>query len=123
MTGGTPYPSRGLEIDLGNSVGHLKLWGGEAIEITDRKVMGKATLFLTAAQEVTWRDKVNASALTTIGFSYGLTAGNRVTAFGPAVQRINPSAVENEGRIMVDTELAFLPFATTGNDELRLVFH
>ena len=123
LTGGTPYPSRGLEVDLGNTLNHLKLWGGEAIEITNRSVLGSTTVFLTAAQEVTWRDEVNANTLTSVGFSFGLTAGNRFTLFGPSVQRIDPKVIEDEGRIMLQTELAFLPLATTGNDELRLVFH
>lgn len=122
ITGGTPLVSRGLELDFGNSVQHIKLLGDERIDITDRETTGSTTVFLDATQEVTWRDEINANTLTSLAFVHGTTAGSRVRVFGPAVQRIDPQMEEYEGRIMMKTDLKFLPSATTGNDELRLVF-
>lgn len=120
IAGGTVLPSRGLEVDLGNKLSHVKLLAGEAIDITDRDTKGSATVFLTAAQEVAWRDEINANALTTLGFNIGNTAGHRVGIFGPAVQRIDPQSEEYEGRAMVKTELRYLPTGA-GNNELRVI--
>ena len=49
LTGGTGYPSQGLEIDLGNSVNFTPLLGGETIDVANRESTGKLQLDLTAA--------------------------------------------------------------------------
>lgn len=118
--GGTVLPSRGLSIDLGNKLSHVKLLAGEAIDITDRDTKGSCSVFLTADQEVTWRDEVNANTLTTLGFNIGAAVGQRVGIFGAAVQRIDPQPEVYEGRAMVKTELRFLP-SGDGNNDLRIV--
>jgi hypothetical protein len=53
---------------------------------------------------------------------HGTAAGNRVRVFPPAVQRIDPQREDYEGRVMMKTDLKFLPTGTSGNNELRLVF-
>lgn len=119
ISGGTVLQSRGLEIDLGNKVNHLKILGGETIDITGREAMGKASVFLTAADEVLWRNDINANVLTSVGFNFGTTAGNRVTLFNPAVQRVAPDVQEYEGGAMINAELRILPLI--GNDDVRIV--
>ena len=115
-TGGTKLKSRGLEFDLGQKVSHLKILGGEEIDIADRETTGKMSIFLEPADEVVWRNDMNNNVLTSMGFRYGTTAGNKVSVYAPEVQRITPQAEDYEGRVMFGTDLALLPDA--GNDEL-----
>lgn len=119
ISGGTSLKSRGMQIDLGNKLSHIKLLGGEACEITDRDVSGKMQVELTAAEEVAWRTAINGEVLTSVGFQIGTTAGSRVGVFGAAVQRVNPQAEDYEGRVLIGADLRFLP--TSGNDDLRIV--
>jgi len=119
ISGGTPLVSRGLEIDLGNKLSYIQLLGGDAIDIVDREVTGKMTVALSAAEEVTWRSDMNANATTSLSFTYGTVAGQRITVFAPKVQRIAPKRVDYEGRVLFETELRFLP--SVGNDELLIV--
>lgn len=119
LTGGTSYPSLGLEIDLGNSVNYIPILGGQAVEITAREVTGKITLDLTAAQEVTFMSTVKANTTQSLGFLHGTVAGYKTILFMPAVQLINPSMVDRNGRLMVGFDIRAVP--SSGNDEFRLV--
>ena len=119
ITGGTLLANRGIDISAGNTLSHLKLLGGEEIDITARDVTGKMQVSLSAADEVAWRDAINVNELTTLGFQYGSVDGERVVIWGGNVQRVNPQPVDYEGRIMTDTEVQFLP--TVGNDDLLIV--
>lgn len=116
--GGTSLPSRGLSIDLGNNVSHVKMLGGEAVDIVARESSGKMAVALSAADEVSWRDDINDNVLTSLGFNFGTTDGNKFSLFCPAVQRIAPDIEDYEGRALVSTELRILPDA--GNDEITL---
>lgn len=118
-TGGTVLPSHGLEIDLANKISHIKLLGGESIDIVERDPSGKITVSLDDAQEVAWRSEINANGLTTLGFNFGSGEGHRVHVFAPSVQRVDPQATDYEGRVMMQAELRILP--VSGNDELRIV--
>lgn len=115
---GTAYPSRGMTIDIGNTLSHMKMLGGEAIEITDRQMSGSMTVELTAAQEVTWRTDINANTLSTAHFAIG-ASGSRVISFMPNMQRTKPQTIDYEGRLLMQTDLRLLPVA--GNDEFRLI--
>jgi hypothetical protein len=121
VTGGTVLQSRDLELDIGNTVSHLKVLSGERIEITGREAKGKSQVFLTAADEVTWRNDINSNVLTSLGFSYGTSAGNRVTIWAPSGQRVDPQAGDYEGLVMMENEWRFLPQGAAGNDELVIV--
>lgn len=115
ITGGTVYPSKGLEIDLGNTLTHQKILGGEAIKITDRNVSGSCTVAMTAATENTWRTDLNANTMTSCGFKIGTADGYKLAIFGGNVQRVNPTQVDDAGSYMVKTDLKFVPTAA-GND-------
>lgn len=119
LTGGTGYPSLGLELDLGNAVAHVPMLGSESIDIGQREVVGKITLDLTAAQEVTFMTSVKANTTQSIGLLHGTVAGYKVIVFMPAVQLINPSHVERDGRLLIGFDIRAVP--VSGNDELRLV--
>lgn len=119
ITGGTAYTSQGLQLDLGNDVKFIPLIGEEACDITNRSATGSMALDLTAAAEVTARAAIDANTTTSLSMLHGTTAGNQILFFCPAVQRINPSHADVEGRLMFSTDLRLCPSA--GNDELRIV--
>lgn len=119
VVGGTALPSQGLEIDLGNKLSHIKMLNGEEIDISQRDMMGKMTVALSAADEVAWREAINLNTLTSLGFAHGSASGKKVVAFAPAVQRVDPQAVDYEGRHMMSTELRILP--ESGDDEFTFV--
>jgi len=119
MSGGTAYPHRGLSIDIGNQLEFSEVVGDESIDITDRQIVGKTTMSLTAAQEVTWRTEINAVTLSSFGLRHGSGAGKNLTVFGPAVQRVDPQTVDHQGRALTEMELRFKP--SSGNDDLSIV--
>lgn len=119
ISGGTLLTNRGVQISAGNTVSHLKLLGGEEIDITGRDVSGKMEVVLSAADEVAWRTDINSNVLTSLGFQYGSADGERVVIWAPNVQRVDPQGVDYEGRLLLGTELRLLP--TLGNDELLIV--
>jgi len=121
LTGGTGYPSQGLEIDLGNSVNYTPLLGGETVDITQRDVSGKVQLDLLAANEVTFMTSVKANTTQAAGLMHGTVAGNKVMVFMPAVQLINPQKVDVNGKLLIGYDLRIVPSA--GNDELKIVVH
>lgn len=120
LSGGTAYPSRGIELTVGNQVDFTELLGGESIDITDRSTTGKASLDLTAAQEVTLMTDVKANTLTSMGIVHGLTAGYKVLFYAPAVQRINPKKEALGKRRLIGVDLRLTP-TSAGNNELKIV--
>lgn len=120
LTGGTAYPSLGLEWSLGNKVEFIPLLGGESVEITDRDASGKVQLELTAAQEATFMGTVAAATLTSVGLIHGTAAGSKSLIFLPQVQLINPTKSEQGGKRMVSFDIRIVP-SSSGNDEMRLV--
>jgi hypothetical protein len=121
ITNGTSYVSQGIELDTGNAVNHTPLLGGESVDITDRSMSGRFSLDLTAAQEVTFMASVKAATLTSFGLIHGTATGNRVMLFAPAVQLINPTKADINGRRLIGFDSRFTP--STGNDELRIVVY
>ena len=119
ITGGTAYPSRGLQLDLGNTVQYIPMLGGQSVEITQRATTGSMQLDLTAAQGATFITDINSNTTTSLSFEHGTTAGNKVLVFAPVVQRINPSWQDFNGTVQLGMDLRLTP--NTGNDELRIV--
>jgi len=121
LTGGTGYPSRGLEWDLGNKQVFTPLLGGETCDVTDREVVGKIALDLTAAQEVSFMTTVKANTTQSMGLMHGTVAGYKILVFFPVVQLLNPTKVDVDGRLLIGYDVRALPSA--GNDEFKLVQH
>jgi hypothetical protein len=119
LTGGTSYKSRGLNLNLGNDVKFLPLLGGEEIDITNRDISGSCELMLSAADEATFMADITANTTTTLGFSFGTAAGNKIIVHAPNVQRVNPKKVDYEGRRLIGFDLRLTP--VSGNDDFRLV--
>lgn len=120
LTGGTSYKSKGIVIDVANKLTHYPLLGGEDIGIADREITGQIITSLSEAQEVQWYTDVRAITTSTLSFSHGTVAGAKMIAFGQKVQRTNPRRVNNDGRLMQQTDLRYIPVGA--DNELRLVF-
>ena len=118
VTGGTAYVTRGLALDLGNDVQFTPLLGGEYIDVTAREVTGQAQFDLTAAQEVTFMGTVKANTVSTMSLQHGSAAGATVGLHMAAVQLINPSKQDVNGRRMIGFDLRAVP--VSGNDDLIL---
>lgn len=119
IAGGTATVSRGLRLDIGNSVVFQPLLGGETVEISTRDVTGAVSLDLTAAQAVAAMADVLANTTTALGLTHGTAAGNTVVIHAPKVQRISPAVDDLNGNALHTYALRLVPLA--GNDELRIV--
>lgn len=119
LTGGTAFPSTGLEVDIGNRAIFLTNLSNERAEITDRTTTCNFELELTAAQEVTAAAAVVANATTGLGFTINGTAGNKIILFLPQIQRTAMRKVDRDGIRFIGFDAKSVP--VTGNDEWRLV--
>lgn len=119
LTGGTVYPSSGLDLQLGNAVNFDALLSEETVDITDRDSTGSVELKLTAAQEVAFMTSVRANTTQSVAMTIGTVAGNKILLFMPAVQLRKPKKVDRNGKRLIGFELGIVPVA--GNDELLLV--
>lgn len=120
ITGGTAFPSLGIELDLGNDVPMTALIGGETVDVTDRKLTGKITFDLSAADEVTQEGLVLANTLTTLSFLHGTVAGKKVLIYLPQVQLTNPQDDDLNGRLLKTYDLTCPP-TSAGNDEIHII--
>lgn len=118
LSGGTSYPSRGIEFNMGNDVKFIPLVGGEVVDLVQRDVTGSLVLDLTAAQEVSFMATVKANTTTGIGMQHGSAAGFTTIVHAPAVQLINPRKEDVDGKRMVGYDLRCVP--SSGNDDLRI---
>ena len=116
VTGGTAYTSQGLQLDIGNAVQYTPLLGGEYVDITDRAVTGSIQLDLTAAQEVTFMTSVKSNTLQAVSLEHGTAAGAIVGVHMAAVQLINPTKADANGRRLIGFDTRSVP--VVGNDDL-----
>ena len=124
LTGGTEYVGSGFEFDMANAVEFTDLLGtatevGQSIDLSNRAMAGKISLDLSAANEVTFMAAVKANTVQSIGLVHGTTAGYKMLVFLAAVQLINPTKEEVNGRRMIGFDMRVLPSA--GNDEIKIV--
>lgn len=120
ITGGTVYPSTGLELDMGNQAVFVPTLSYESVDVTNRQASGKVQFDLTAAQEVSFMGTVKANTTQSAALTIGATAGNKHILFAPAAQLFNPRKEEVQGRRMIGYDLRLVP-GSAGNDELRIV--
>jgi hypothetical protein len=119
VTGGTAFPSTGLELNMGNQIEFTPLIGAETIDGVDREATGKILLDLTAAQEVTFKADVEANTLKSISMEHGQAAGNTILLHLASAQLLNWRKEEINKKRMVGYDLRLVP--TAGNDELVIV--
>lgn len=119
LTGGTIYPSTGLDIDFGNATRFTPLLSSETVDITDRSLSGSLEFDLTAAQEVSFMATVKANTTQSLGMVIGTTTGNKIIIHAPAVQLYNPKKVDKDGRRLIGYDMRMVP-GDSGNDEIRI---
>ena len=119
ITGGDEYASRGLGVNLGNSVVYQPMLGADRVLITDRQVTGSITLDLSASDEAAFRGWVRANTTKSLSVEHGDADGKRIKLFTRNVQFSNPQIVDQDGVAMTSLDLRMLPDA--GNDELVVV--
>jgi hypothetical protein len=119
ITGGTPYPSTGLEIDFGIQNEFIPLVGGETVDGVDRKVTGKIELDLTAPQEVAFGTDVRNNTLRAVSMQHGTVAGNIVLVHCPSVQFTNWRKAELQKKRLIGYDMTMVPLV--GNDEITVI--
>jgi hypothetical protein len=119
MTGGTTYPSAGLDVDMGIKAEYIPLLGSQAVEITDRKAKGKIKIDATAAKEIALYATVLAGTTQTLALLHGTVVGKRFGLYLPAAQLTNPQKDEISGKRMMSYDV---PATTSaGNDEVKVI--
>lgn len=119
VSGGTIYPSRGLQITLANDVQFIELASDQFMTIADRKPTAKITLNLTAAQEVALVQGCENPVPTTLAFTAGNAAGNIFMIFAPAAVLMNPKTENVQGLRMTTFDVDLCPGG--GNDDIRFI--
>jgi hypothetical protein len=119
ITGGTAYPSQGLEIDMGLSVNFTPMLGQETVDLTDRDATGNITMDLTEAQEITLLGNVRNATLQSVGLLHGTVTGRRSLIWLPNVQLTNPQKPDVNGKLVQRFDMGLKP--SSGNDEVRIV--
>lgn len=122
ITGGESWASRGIDIDIGNSVVYQPMLGANAdrVLITDRQASGSITLDLSAAKESEFRTAVRNNTTYRVAFSHGNADGYRLSFYAPRCQFINPQIVDQDGVAMTSLDLRLMP-TDSGNDELMII--
>ena len=120
FSGGTTYPSTGVEFDFGNEVVFNPFLGGEQVYLVQRTVSGRIEIPTTAAQEVTLMTAIKAGTLQSLGILHGTVANRKVGIWCPTVQLMNPAKGDRNGIRTLTADFRALP-STTGNDEIRLI--
>jgi hypothetical protein len=111
LTGGTVYPSTGLDMKAGNQVQFDALASQETTDVVDRESTGSIELQLSAAQEVALAEKVKKNETTSLAFTIGLVSGNKIIFVASDVQLLGWKKVERNGKRLVGFDLRFIPGA------------
>lgn len=120
ISGGFVYPSRGISVNLGNSVQHMELASSEYMVITERDSVATFTLDLTATQELSFMSGIASGDVNSIAFTINGTAGKKFILFMPSGQIQQPKVVNINGARMLEFTAKLVP-SSAGNDEVRLV--
>lgn len=122
ITPGEIWASRGIEINVNNSVVYQPMLGAGAdrVLITDRQTSGSLTLDLSAAKEAEFRLAVRNNSTYKISFTHGNADGYRLSFYAPRCQFTNPQIVDQDGVAMTSMDLRLMP-TDSGNDELLLI--
>lgn len=122
ISGGELWASRGIDINIGNSVVYQPMLGtgADRVLITDRQVSGSLTLDLSAAKEAEFRQAVRNNSTYKVAFTHGNADGYKLSFYAPRCQFINPQIVDQDGVAMTSLDLRLMP-TDSGNDELLLI--
>lgn len=118
FTGGLEICSRGLTLNVNNTVVQTPMVGCEDIDITDRQPTCQVQLDQSAEQEVARMADVVANASTSITLVHDSRAGFKVGIHLPRVQFTQPTLVDINGRRLQGYTGRVLP--VQGNDDYTL---
>lgn len=118
LHGVSSVPVQSVTIDMGNTIAVRNLIGGESVELTDRKPVGKITMELASVATKDWWASVRAGTTGALQVVHGTTAGNIVQVDASKVYLTNPQYSEQDGIGMVTFDLALA--TTAGNDEISI---
>ena len=120
LSGGTAFASKGLRIEIGNSVSYEELCTNPFMNIGERSMKASVTMDMSAAQEVAAVLASRDGTLDSMGFKFGVGTGKQILIFCPAVQRMNPKVVPGQSGVrLLQFDLDLTP--SVGNDEFRMV--
>lgn len=119
ITGGTLYPSKGIEVDMGIQAEFINLLSSQTVEITDRQAKAKIVVDATAAQEIAFYAAIKATTLQSVGLIHGTVTGRRTGVFASNAQINMPSKQDMSGKRLIGLDLNLIP--TVGNDEITIV--
>lgn len=117
---GSVYPSKGLEVSLGNSVAYSERTSQKQIRSTDRSASGKLTLDLDPTQQQAIMTTLEASGTFPLSFVHGTTAGSICSVSAPAIQLLEPNEEDDNGTLLLGFSFDALP--VSGNDEVLFSF-
>lgn len=119
LTGGTVFPSTGLEIDLGNQLQWVTTLSAERAEVTDHAMTCSFELELTAAQEVTAYSDMILNTTAGLGFTLGTGTGVKLMLFAPQLRRTAIKKADMNGIRTLAFDGVLLP--SVGDDDLRII--
>jgi hypothetical protein len=116
-----------LSFDIANTVAYRQTLGSESVLITDRKPVGSLSLeagYVSTLSGTTpakdWWTAVRTSATSQLCIKHGQIAGNIVGFSAPKVQLLDPKYSDSNGVVMLDMNMALIPYGQSGNDEIRI---
>lgn len=109
-----------LNFDVANQIVYRQLVGSESVLITDRKPAGNVSIEAVTVATKDWWTQAKNAATGVLAVKHGVTAGNIIGVTGPKVQLTNPKYSDSDGVTMLDFGMAFIPYAASGNDEIRI---
>lgn len=111
--------AKSLMVDLANDVKFRALIGQESVIIGDRDTQGKAVIQAPALGTKDFFAIALANTQGALTLTHGTTAGNIFEITSSTVQLSNPKYSVDEGEIMLEMDLSFVP-SGTGNDEITI---
>lgn len=109
-------PIRSMTVDLGNAVTYRNLIGSAAALITGRETVGTINAEAVPIATKDWFTAVRNATKAALSVSIGTVAFNIVEIAAPSVQVIEPQYGEEDGVVMMQLGMRFLP--SSGNDEI-----
>jgi hypothetical protein len=120
LLGYTGAVVQSLSIDIANQVVYRQLVNSEAVIINDRKPVGTISIEATTVAAKDWWTAAKDASTGVFCVKHGQTAGNIVGITALKAQLTDPKYSESDGVTMMDAGLAFIPYGSAGNDEIRI---
>lgn len=117
---GASAPMSKFSIDLGNQVVFRNIVNSELVMITDRQSVGSVSMEAGLMATKNWFSVAELATLGALSMVHGTVAGNIVEIASANVQIVSPKYSSEDGIMMTDADLRFVP-SSTGNDEITLI--